>query len=118
MSLDAYCHCGAVHLAVPEPPTSVNECNCSICHRLGTLWAYYPLAAVHIDGPTTTYAWGERSIDFHRCAGCGCTTHWAPRDDGTRLGINARLFAPQVLAALPVRHSDNRARGGPPPGRW
>jgi len=35
------CHCGAVHIAVAEAPASVKSCNCSICRRLGTLWAYY-----------------------------------------------------------------------------
>ena len=34
------CHCGAVKIAVAEAPATVTSCNCSICRRLGTLWAY------------------------------------------------------------------------------
>jgi len=89
-------------------PDDVNECNCSICHRLGVLWAYYAMSDVRIEGATVTYAWGEKTIDFHHCPTCGCTTHWSPRGERARLGINARLLAPEVLAAARVRHSDNR----------
>lgn len=66
----------------------MNECNCSICRRY--------------------YLWGEKSIEFHRCQNCGCVTHWAAVDRGAdRMGVNARLMAPEILAAARLRHSDN-----------
>jgi hypothetical protein len=102
------CHCGAVTIEVAAPPTQVTSCNCSICRRLGTLWAYYPPRDIRVTGPTATYGWGDRTIDFHRCVACGCTTHWAPRENRSRdrMGINARLLAPEVLAAARVRRLD------------
>jgi hypothetical protein len=103
------CHCGAVNLEVTTAPTEVTSCNCSICRRLGTLWAYYEPAHVTITGATATYHWGDKSIDFHHCATCGCTTHWSPRasrDNAGRMGINARLLEPNSLAGARVRRLD------------
>jgi len=101
------CHCGAVQLEVASPPTQLTSCNCSICRRLGTLWAYYPVADVRILGVTATYRWGDKTLDFHRCPTCGCTTHWSAVDgSGDRMGVNARLMDPGVVAAARVRHLD------------
>jgi hypothetical protein len=108
MSVEGCCHCGAVTIAIARAPDAVTSCNCSICRRLGTRWAYYPPADVRIAGSTATYAWGTRTIDFHHCPTCGCTTHWSPRPgrDPGRMGVNARLLAPEVLAAARVRRLD------------
>ena len=66
--LTATCHCGAVRIEVPAAPATTTDCNCSICRRYGTLWAYYP------DG----YVRGDRTLRFVRCRACGCwcVTHW------------------------------------------
>ena len=108
--IESSCHCGALVLEVPHAPQAVTDCNCSLCRRYGVLWAYYAPAAVRIvRGADTTarYAWGDRSIEFHRCAICGCLTHWASVDGSLeRMGVNARLMAPEVLAAARVRRLD------------
>ena len=73
------------------------------------LWAYYVSRDVDLAGvgPTDTYRWGSRSIDFHRCAHCGCVIHWAAVDPARdRMGVNARLLPPAVLTAARVRHLD------------
>jgi hypothetical protein len=108
--VEASCHCGAVRLEIDAAPTEVTDCNCSICRRYGVLWAYYSPSQVHrteSSGPTDIYVWGDRSLEFHRCAACGCVTHWAPVD-GTRdrMGVNARLMPPDVLAHVRVRRLD------------
>jgi hypothetical protein len=64
---------------------------------------------VTISGSTSTYRWGDKTIDFHRCTTCGCTTHWSPigaERDTRRMGINARLLAPEVVAAARLRRLD------------
>jgi hypothetical protein len=107
--VEGSCHCGAVHFRLREAPTEVTECNCSICRRLGVLWAYAPAGTVEIaaDPATDTYAWGARTQAFHRCSVCGCTTHWAKFDaDFDTIGVNARLLTPEVLAAARLRHLD------------
>jgi hypothetical protein len=81
--------------------------HCSICRRLGTLCACYAPAQVRVTGTTDTYCWGDRTIDFHRCAICGCATHWSAHDPSLeRMGANARLLDPAVIANLRIRRFD------------
>lgn len=111
--IQSTCHCGAVALEIETAPETVTDCNCSICRRYGTLWAYYRLDQVRIGGgPTDTYAWDDHALDFHRCHTCGCVTHWAPVDvAANRIGVNARLMPPDVLAQARVRHLDGANTG-------
>ena len=100
--LTSSCHCGAVQIEVEAAPETVTECNCSICRRYGVLWAYYSPKQVRIAagaGATDVYMWNDRSIEFHRCRHCGCVSHWAPVDQTYhRMGVNARLMPPEILA--------------------
>lgn len=112
--IDATCHCGAVRVTVPGPPLEVADCNCSICRRYGVLWAYYPQAAVRViaeAGATDGYAWGERVLRFVRCATCGCLMFWERivPVDGSKMGVNARNFALDALAATPRVFLDGAA---------
>ncbi len=99
-----------MRLDIAEAPSTVTDCNCSICRRYGVLWAYYSPAQVRIAagaGATDIYMWDDRSIEFHRCKTCGCVTHWAAVDKGLdRMGVNARLMDLEVLAAARVRKLD------------
>ena len=105
--IEASCHCGAVRIDVPAAPETVTSCNCSICRRLGSIMAYYPPREVTVHGATDTYEWGDRMLAFHRCKICGCTTHWSPTDPATeRMGVNARLMPPEILAAARIRKFD------------
>ncbi len=108
--IDASCHCGAITIRLAAAPETVTQCTCSICRRYGVLWAYYPPDQV-VFQPTTpvtdTYQWGDRSITFHRCAACGCVTHWAPVDPTlNRMGVNARLMPLDLLTRTRIRHFD------------
>ncbi|WP_240229903.1 GFA family protein [Devosia lacusdianchii] len=105
------CHCGAVRIILDAAPETVTECNCSICRRYGVLWAYYAPNRVRFEPSepvTDTYQQASRTLAFHRCRTCGCVTHWAPLAgrDPNRMGINARMLDPIVLAAAQVRHLD------------
>ena len=103
---ESSCHCGAVHVEVPQAPTEVKSCNCSICRRNGTLWAYYSPKTVRVSPPsgaTDIYMWGDRMLELHRCKVCGCVTHWVPVDKTyDRMGVNVRLMAPEILAAARI----------------
>jgi hypothetical protein len=108
--IEASCHCGAVRFTVEAAPDELNDCQCSICRRLGALWAYYVPSQVRFaadSGPTDTYIWNERILAFHRCRTCGCVTHWSPYIDPAypRMGVNGRLFPPQTVAAIRVYQS-------------
>jgi hypothetical protein len=113
--IEGSCHCGKVRIAVETAPDEVTSCNCSVCRRGGTLWAYYSPKAVRIDEavPTHTYIWGDRMLTLHRCADCGCVSHWSPVDPTyDRMGINVRLLEPAILAAARIKHVDGASSGG------
>ncbi|MEJ0060200.1 MAG: GFA family protein [Terricaulis sp.] len=111
--IEASCHCGAIKFSAPTAPEKVNACNCSICRRYGTLWAYYAPRDVHFaadNGPTDIYMWGDRELEFHRCHTCGCVTHWAALDKSyERMGVNARLMATEVVEAAEMYRGDGAA---------
>jgi hypothetical protein len=111
----ASCHCGAIAMRLPAPPAEVTHCNCTLCRRYGVLWAYFPIADVAFGvrpSPTDTYAWNGENVDFHRCRTCGCVTHWLPRNPRRgRMGVNARLLDPEILAAAAVRYKDSAGTG-------
>ncbi len=106
------CHCGRVKFEVEVPDTvNVSRCNCSICNRLGALWAYYDEGNVEVTvGVKTksTYSWGEKTMLFHRCNECGCTTHYtAAEDDGRELiAVNCRMAELSDVSKIPVREFD------------
>src|SRR5690348_17123462 len=98
------CHCGAVRVQVAALPDELNDCQCEHCQKRGALWAYYPTGEVEITGPTSTYRWNQKVIDFHFCSTCGMTTHWSPVDTGyNRMGVNARVFGRDVFQPIPQR---------------
>jgi hypothetical protein len=106
--IESSCVCGAVRLAITRAPTEVTDCNCSICRCYGALWAYYSLKDVLVpSGLTETYSRGPKLLEFHRCKICGCVTHWTPADKTRdRMGVNARLMAPEIVSQVRVRHLD------------
>jgi hypothetical protein len=107
--IEAVCHCGACRITLPEAPTEITDCNCSICRRYGVLWAYYQPSDVVLDMPhgTATYQRDQRTIAFHRCNACGCVTHWNAFNPARgRMGVNARLLAAELVANARIRHLD------------
>ena len=109
--LSATCHCGAVRVEIPRRPTEVTNCNCSICRRLGTLWAYYTVGTVKVVGHperTSEYIQGDKTLRVVRCRNCGCTTHWEPLDAKRykKLGVNIRNFEPSAIGPVRIRLLD------------
>jgi hypothetical protein len=109
--LTASCHCGTVRLEIPHPPDELTSCNCSICRRYGTLWAYYPADEVRVTAgvdATDEYQCGDKRLRFLRCRHCGCVMHWErvqPKEGG-KVGVNARNLAPEVIEGVRVRRLD------------
>jgi hypothetical protein len=106
-----HCHCGNLQLLARQSPSSITACNCSICSRIGALWAYYDRKKVEIimgTKPVKTYAWGEKTISYHRCDECGCTTHYTSiESDGSELvAINCRMAPLAEISDIPVREFD------------
>lgn len=109
--ISATCHCGAVHIEVARRPTSVTQCNCSICRRYGALWAYYTRRSVRLaphPALLSTYVWQDKAVRFQRCKACGCVTHWDTADASPkgRFAVNARLMDQERIARTPIRVLD------------
>ena len=105
-AIDGSCLCGAVHLAAARKPRTVTECNCSICRRYGTLWAYYRRRAVAITAPRgglQTYSVRPHGRRFVRCTRCGCVTSWEKeRGADAWVALNARLLDQALVADVQV----------------
>lgn len=108
--IEGSCHCGLICLEIETAPTTVTDCNCSICRRYGTLWAYYSPSSVRVRSKgeeTHTYMCNDHMLAFHRCPNCGCVTHWAATDPALdRMGVNARLLPVEILEAATIRRFD------------
>ena len=109
--LSATCHCGAVRVDIPHRPEAVTNCNCSLCRRVGALWAYYPVDTVRVQGHpehTHGYIQGDKTLRTVRCSHCGCVTHWEPLspEHGNRMGVNIRNFDPEELGPFRIRLFD------------
>lgn len=105
------CHCGAVSWTLNCKPARLVECNCSICRRLGALWAHMAIADVHISGSTSSYVRRDADCDgeisFNFCKLCGVTTHWSPTEEGSdRMAVNARLAEPADIEGIELKHFD------------
>lgn len=105
------CHCGSVKVSIPRRLETLTNCDCSICRRYGTLWAYYSRTEVQIEAApsaTSNYSWGSKTIQFVRCANCGCVTQWEAivQERGKRMGVNARNFDPDQLGEVRIRRLD------------
>ena len=105
------CHCGAAHWTFDGIPESATACNCTLCRRYGTLWAYDNVdELIHVFGPTTPYNWGPKTIGFHFCATCGCMAYWRALKSGksgkTRIAVNLRLAESAAVALIPMDQFD------------
>ena len=101
------CHCGDVEIILRHSPTEATECNCSICRRNAGLWCYCSPDTVTVLGTGIAYQQGDCALDLWHCPTCGCTTHWTPTDPAySRMGVNLRMFDPEVWSHLPRRLVD------------
>lgn len=113
--LTASCACGAVTVTVPRRPDYINDCNCSLCTKLGTTWVYYAPDELIVDeAGLDSFVRSDLAEPFlrtFRCAHCGCVTHWRlirPYNP-PRAGVNAQLFEPGALDGVEVRLVDGRS---------
>ena len=105
------CHCGDVQFELTRKPAWLTSCNCSICSKLGAIWAHDETSTIKLkyDAPTTnTYIWGDKTLAFHTCKTCGCTTHWENLDtqEYTRMGVNFRMCSEHEISEYRVRTWD------------
>ena len=110
--LEGKCHCGSVSWRLATAPDSATACNCTVCRRYGSLWAYgYIGHDIHASEGTATYRRADGgAIDFHFCSHCGCLTHYiattASEDGRHWTAVNLRMTEPGPIADFPIDHFD------------
>jgi hypothetical protein len=109
--IEGACHCGAVHWRFDGVPEAATACNCTMCRRLGALWAYdYEGERITVSGPTRIYVHGDRSLGVHFCGECGCIAYWRGTEPGAdgrrRMGFNLRLAEPDAVGDVPINRLD------------
>ena len=101
------CHCGAIKFTITATPAQLVDCNCSLCRRLGALWAHVPIESVSIDAlsdAATSYAQGDRTLAVRTCKHCGCTTHYdSLKESSEIMAVNFRMRAPEVLSEFRIK---------------
>jgi len=107
VAIKGTCLCGKVQVGVAQRPRQVTQCNCSVCRRYGTLWAYYRRGSVSITAPRSgieEYTVRSGGLRFGRCRSCGCVIYWngAGKSRDQRMGVNTRLLDNELMASVPV----------------
>jgi len=118
----ASCHCGAVQVTIAHLPDYMQNCNCSLCRKSGSVWGYFGAADVEVLGETKSYQrrdCSEPAIQLHFCKTCGSTTHWCLIEDfkqrtkaEDRIGVNMRLFEELELVGTELRFPDGKNWAG------
>lgn len=108
------CHCCKVGWALEGDPGSITACNCTLCRRYGTLWAYdYEGGRIAISGACASYRRTDKkrpTLEILFCPFCACVVSWRGlglNEDGRRrMAVNLRLARPEEIAHLPIDHFD------------
>ncbi|SCB56216.1 Uncharacterized conserved protein [Rhizobium aethiopicum] len=112
--LTGSCHCGKASWTLDGDPGSITACNCTLCRRYGTLWAYdYEGERITLTGRTASYTRSGRetsSLGILFCPSCACVLSWRGlrlQEDGRRrMAVHIRLAPPELVADLPIDHFD------------
>lgn len=109
--IEGSCHCGAVSFTYPRQPDWLTACNCSVCRRYSTLWAYAKVSEIALraaKGATIAYVHGDKTLAMYSCKTCGCTTHWIALggDASSKMAVNFRMCDPDEVAKIRVRKFD------------
>lgn len=112
--MEARCHCGRATIQLSRKPDYVNDCNCTICTKLGWTCVYYSSDELEISGQFDGYVRSDLRkayLEVFRCSHCGVPTHWAPLGEPPfeRMGVNAQLLDEALLEGVEVRSIDGRS---------
>jgi len=116
--LKGACHCGRTGWTLEGDPGSITACNCTLCRRYGTLWAYdYEGGRISVSGNVTSYKrtdWEQPTLEMLFCSTCACVVSWRGlelEDDGRRrIAVNIRLAPPEAVQDLAIDHFDGLDR--------
>lgn len=108
------CQCGAVAFTAQMELASAITCNCSRCHKLGSVLSFVPRAQVTVtsgEGALTEYRFGSKKISHQFCSICGIQPFgFGTGSDGVETAaINIRCLRDVDLAAVPTQAVDGKS---------
>jgi hypothetical protein len=106
------CHCGRVRFEVTAPPEiTVDECNCSICSKVGYLHLIVPKSRFRlVQGAEwlTTYTFNTGTAKHLFCKVCGVKSFYIPRSHPNGYSVNARCLDPDTVVGMTIRPFDGK----------
>jgi len=108
------CHCGRVSYRATADLTQVLDCNCSICEKRGTLWAFVKAPQFELlkgADALTDYQFGKKHLHHLFCASCGVGSFsrgLAPNGDET-YAVNVRCLEGVDTSALNIKPFDGKS---------
>jgi len=114
-SLTGGCHCGAIAYAVELDPAGAIKCNCSICSKLGAVWAFAPKSKFRLtkgEGRLGDYQFNKHVLHHRFCPSCGIESYAEGKgpDGSEMVGINLRCVEGVDVAKLSPKQVDGRSR--------
>lgn len=108
------CHCGAVRYQVTMAIEGGVACNCSICHKAGTVLTFTPASGFTLLGGEDVlvdYQFGKKRIHHLFCGRCGVRSFArGAMPDGTPVvAVNVRCLDDVDLASVPTQHYDGKS---------
>ena len=73
-SYSGSCHCGAIAYTVEVDTAQALKCNCSICTKLGAVWAFAPKSKFKLSKGADKqgdYLFNKKRLHHHFCTTCG-----------------------------------------------
>lgn len=90
------CHCGAIQFEIQAPDEiEVEDCNCSICSKVGFLHLILPLSRFKLlqgKDSIETYTFNSGVAKHTFCKTCGIKPFYTPRSNPDGIDINVRCL--------------------------
>lgn len=89
------CHCGAVRFQVLIDRFTVQDCNCSICHKKGFLHLIVPpekFTLLQGQDVLTSYTFNTKIAHHIFCSICGIHSFYHPRSHPNMIDVNVRCL--------------------------
>jgi hypothetical protein len=100
------CHCGRVRFEVDAPrELFVEECNCSMCTKLGFLHLIVPADRFRLvsgQHALTNYTFNTGTAKHLFCSTCGIKSFYVPRSHPDGFSVNARCLDEGTVESMKV----------------
>jgi hypothetical protein len=110
------CHCGAVRFEADiDLSSGTNKCNCSICTKLGAVWAFAPKSKFTLargEDKQGDYLFNKKRLHHRFCTTCGIESYaeGTSPDGSPTVGINLRCLEGVDVDKLSPRAWDGRSQ--------